>query len=176
MNNLTLAKTHSRVFSEYSGNCVQCTCCVIAGSNIIRPAGLTPTRSRTLREEALEAALCVGAGVKGHAFNFLPSLPPLLSLLRTAPPRRPSNRGWPTPKPTRLASSVPTCPATSSRTAWSTSCLSSPPASACSPSAASRAPTTSTPAASTATGQQRTPSFFFFFFILFFLLPRAERR
>lgn len=96
---------------------------------------------------------------------------------RPASPHLSLNRDWPTPKPTRLASSVPTCPATSSRTAWSISCLSSPPASVCSPSVASRAPTTSMPAASTATGQQRTFSFFFILFsfsFLFFFYPRAE--
>lgn len=97
--------------------------------------------------------------VKGHAFIF--SISPSLSVSVSPSPRLASphlslNRDWPTPKPTRLASSVPTCPATSSRTAWSISCLSSPPVSACSPSVASRAPTTSMPAASTATGQQRT--------------------
>lgn len=98
--------------------------------------------------------------VKGHAFIF--SISPSLSVSpspRLASPHLSLNRDWPTPKPTRLASSVPTCPATSSRTAWSISCLSSPPVSACSPSVASRAPTTSMPAALTATGQQRT-SFF----------------
>lgn len=68
------------------------------------------------------------------------------------------NRDWPTPKPTRHALSAPTCPATSSRTAWSTLCLLSPRVSACSPSEASRAPTTSTPAASMATGQSRASS------------------
>lgn len=66
------------------------------------------------------------------------------------------NRDWPTPKRTHRASSAPTYPATSSRTVWSTSCLLSPPASACSPSAAWKAPTISMPAALTATGQQRT--------------------
>lgn len=95
--------------------------------------------------------------VKGHAFIFSISLSASVSASpRLASPHLSLNRDWPTPKPTRLASSVPTCPATSSRTAWSISCLSSPPVSACSPSVASRAPTTSMPAALTATGQQRT--------------------
>uniref|UniRef100_A0A3B4YIB7 Receptor-type tyrosine-protein phosphatase F n=1 Tax=Seriola lalandi dorsalis TaxID=1841481 RepID=A0A3B4YIB7_SERLL len=66
-----------------------------------------------------------------------------------------SSRDWPTPKPTRHGSSAPTYPATSSRTAWSTSCLLSPLVSACSPSVVSRALTTSTPAASTATDSRR---------------------
>lgn len=63
-----------------------------------------------------------------------------------------SNRDWPTPKPTHHASSAPTCPATSSRTGWSTSCLLSPLVSACSPSVVLRAPTTSTPASLMDTG------------------------
>lgn len=63
------------------------------------------------------------------------------------------NRDWRTPKPTRHASSAPTYPATSSRTVWSTSCLLSPPVSACSPFVALRALTILTPAALTATGQ-----------------------
>lgn len=85
--------------------------------------------------------------VTGH--SFLPSI----SLPCLGSSHLSLNRDWPTPKPTRHASSAPTCPATSSRTAWSTSCLLSLPASACSPSVASRARTTLMPAASTATGQ-----------------------
>ena len=47
-----------------------------------------------------------------------------------------SSSVWPTPKPTRRASSAPTFPATSSRIGWSTSCPTRPRASACSQSEA----------------------------------------
>lgn len=60
--------------------------------------------------------------------------------------------GWPTPKPTHPASSVPICLVTSSRTAWSTSCPTRAHGSVCSPSGAWRALTTLTPASSMATG------------------------
>ena len=60
--------------------------------------------------------------------------------------------GWPTPKPTHPASSVPICLVTSSRTAWSTSCPTRAHGSVFSPSGVWRAPTTLTPASLMATG------------------------
>lgn len=61
--------------------------------------------------------------------------------------------GWPTPKPTHPASSVPICLVTSSRTAWLTSCPTRAPGSAYNPSGAWKAPTTLTPASLMVTGK-----------------------
>lgn len=66
-------------------------------------------------------------------------------------------RDWPTLKHIPQDSSVPTCRATNSRTAWWTSCLSSPPASACSQSEGWRAPTTSMPASLMDIGRWSNP-------------------
>ncbi len=62
------------------------------------------------------------------------------------------HRDSPTPKPTPHDSSAPTCPATSSRTDSSISCLLSPHGCACSQSEEWRGLTTSMPAASMDTG------------------------
>lgn len=63
------------------------------------------------------------------------------------------NRNWPTLKHTPRDSSAPVCPATNSRTDWSTSCHLSPVVCVCSQSEEWRGPTTLMPVSLMDTGE-----------------------